>query len=493
MTVLAAIAFATFLLENDYFVALNKRFHNLGVHFASFYGGCTDFHVAVGVQQEDFVESNGIAFLYIADVVDIQKLAGFGLELQSLDFYDSVHFVVFCALVYPLGGLRREALKQPWRYDSVLRLQNYKIFLSSASLLTSFFTVNQNISRFCVSFIIGRTLTTALNSLTFLNLRFLLILQRKLGAMENARGRFAPSPTGRMHLGNVWAALLSYLSVKAKGGTWILRHEDLDPQRSKMEYARQIEDDLLWLGLQWDEGGLDDVGPHAPYCQSRRTEHYAALFEELRRKGMLYPCHCRRADLLAASAPHASDGTPVYAGTCRPETMPKLSSPEELIGSAVRLWVRDVDVEVDDMLFGKKSFPMDSESGDFVVRRADGTYAYQLAVVADDMAMGVTEVVRGCDLLSSAARQIYLYGLLGHVAPKYGHIPLLCNEAGQRLSKRDRSLSMEELRKHYSPRQIIGRLAFMSGLSDKPEDISPQEFIPLFSWHRLSVIESLIL
>ncbi len=173
--------------------------------------------------------------------------------------------------------------------------------------------------------------------------------------------------------------------------------------------------------------------------------------------------------------------------------MPKLSSPEELIGSAVRLWVRDVDVEVDDMLFGKKSFPMDSESGDFVVRRADGTYAYQLAVVADDMAMGVTEVVRGCDLLSSAARQIYLYGLLGHVAPKYGHIPLLCNEAGQRLSKRDRSLSMEELRKHYSPRQIIGRLAFMSGLSDKPEDISPQEFIPLFSWHRLSVIESLIL
>lgn len=313
------------------------------------------------------------------------------------------------------------------------------------------------------------------------------------------KGRFAPSPTGRMHLGNIWAALLSFLSVKKKGGSWILRHEDLDRQRSRREYALLIEDDLHWLGLEWDEGGLNETGVAAPYSQSLRAGHYEETLRRLADTGRLYPCVCRRADLLAASAPHAADGTPVYAGTCRPATMPLPPADcdiEEMKGKAIRLWVgnndSDSNIIVEDMLFGRRSYSLSTDCGDFIVRRADGNFAYQLAVVTDDIAMGVTEVVRGCDLLSSAARQIYLYRLLGHSTPRYGHIPLLCNAAGQRLSKRDNALSMTELRKHYSPQRIIGYLAYLAGLTDSMEELSPRDLIPLFSWDKLPDTERVI-
>lgn len=267
-------------------------------------------------------------------------------------------------------------------------------------------------------------------------------------------GRFAPSPTGRMHLGNVYAALQSYHSVKSRGGRWILRIEDLDSQRSRMEYARQLEDDLLWLGLEWDEGGIDNIGPNGPYCQSLRTEIYAEHLERLRLLGITYPCVCTRADILATQAPHQSDGRVIYGGRCRPLNMPMVAV-EHQGRHSTRLWVPDREISFIDRNFGKQTFNLALDCGDFILQRSDGQWAYQLAVVVDDALMGVTEVVRGADLLLSTAQQIYLYELLGYEVPEFAHIPLKTNAAGQRLAKRDASMSMEFLRKQFSPQEVI--------------------------------------
>lgn len=265
-------------------------------------------------------------------------------------------------------------------------------------------------------------------------------------------GRFAPSPTGRMHLGNVYAALMSYRSAKERGGRWILRIEDLDRQRSRMEYARQLEDDLLWLGLEWDEGGVDGTGPHGPYCQSERSAIYAEHLRRLQEMGMTYPCRCTRADIMATQAPHQSDGRVIYGGKCRPEGMPRRVSHD---GGATRLWVPDCSVEFCDRNFGPQRVNLARECGDFVLRRADGAWAYQLAVVVDDALMGVTEVVRGADLLLSTAQQIYLYELFGYRVPEFAHIPLLTNAAGDRLAKRDKGLDMGALRERFTPQEVI--------------------------------------
>ena len=297
-------------------------------------------------------------------------------------------------------------------------------------------------------------------------------------------GRFAPSPSGRMHLGNVFAALLSWLSAKKEGGRWILRIEDLDPGRSRLEHAKMIEDDLQWLGLEWDEGGLDDRGPNGPYRQSLRGEIYEQALKKLVDTGLTYPCYCTRADIMATQAPHESDGRVVYAGTCRPPFTP----PEGASPRATRLIVPDRTIAFTDRLYGPQHV---THCGDFVVRRADGAWAYQLAVVVDDALMGVTEVVRGSDLLLSSAQQIYLYELLGRHAPEFAHVPLLCNDAGQRLSKRDKSLSMEELRKEYTPQQIIGQLAYVAGILPEPFPISAQGLLPLFSWSAIKPTEKL--
>ncbi len=297
------------------------------------------------------------------------------------------------------------------------------------------------------------------------------------------RGRFAPSPSGRMHLGNVWAALLSWLSVKSRGGQWILRIEDLDPGRSREEYARLIEDDLHWLGLDWDEGGLSSEGPHAPYVQSLRSDLYADAFRKLEEKGLLYRCRCTRADIMATQAPHQADGRVVYSGHCRPSTRPPFVLSDER--GAVRLWVPDREVTFTDALFGPRSFNLAQQCGDFVVRRADSAWAYQLAVVVDDAEMGVTEVARGCDLLFSAAQQLYLYELLELPAPEFLHLPLLCNADGQRLSKRDASLSLGELRKHRSPEEIIGYLAHLAGLIPRPEAYRPVDLLEAYDLRKL--------
>ena len=306
-------------------------------------------------------------------------------------------------------------------------------------------------------------------------------------------GRFAPSPTGRMHLGNIFTAVLSWLSVRSRGGKWILRIEDLDPQRSKYEYARQLEDDLQWLGMTWDEGGIDNIGPHGPYRQSLRDDIYNQYLTRLKSTGLTYPCFCTRADIMATQAPHQSDGRVIYKGTCRPEEFPACKPLQEPARRhATRLFVPDEEIEFNDGVFGKQHSNLATDCGDFILQRADGAWAYQLAVVVDDALMGVTEVVRGSDLLLSTAQQLYLYGLLGFKAPAYVHLPLICNAEMKRLSKRDQSLSMEALRIRYSPDEIIGHIAALANLIPSYSPCSLKELIKLFSWDKIPKTMSIV-
>lgn len=304
-------------------------------------------------------------------------------------------------------------------------------------------------------------------------------------------GRFAPSPTGRMHLGNVFAAMMSWLSVRSAGGRWVLRIEDLDPQRSKLEYARRLEDDLHWLGLDWDEGGVDGLGGNGPYLQSLRGEIYEDALEKLKATGLTYPCFCTRADIMATQAPHQSDGRVIYAGTCRPKNMPcHIVEPERK--HATRIFVPDMDIDFTDRVYGGQRVNLSRHCGDFVVRRADGAWAYQLAVVVDDIAMGINEVVRGCDLLLSSAQQIYLYQLFNQTPPEYAHVPLICNLSGQRLSKRDKGLDMECLRLKYTPEQILGLLAYTAGIIDRNEPVSASDLVGQFDWDKIKAEEKII-
>ena len=287
------------------------------------------------------------------------------------------------------------------------------------------------------------------------------------------KGRFAPSPTGIMHLGNVMCALLSWLSAKSKDGTWVLRIEDLDPDRSRRQFADRLMRDLEWLGLTWDEG---------PYFQSERHERYAAALERLCAMDLVYPCFCTRADIMATQAPHESDGRIVYAGTCRARTYNK----EDMERAALRLKVPDREIAFTDGHYGPQRVNLSRHCGDFVIRRKDGAWAYQLAVVVDDAEMGITEVVRGSDLLLSSPQQIYLAELLGYPLPSFIHLPLLCNAQGQRLSKRDKSLDMEALRANFTAEEIIGRLAFLTGLKPDDAPCRPEELLKTFSWDKLS-------
>ena len=301
------------------------------------------------------------------------------------------------------------------------------------------------------------------------------------------KGRFAPSPTGRMHLGNVYSALLSWLSAKSQGGAWLLRIEDIDPQRSRQEFADQLMDDLRWLGLQWDEG---------PFYQSQRGAIYEEYLAKLHDLGLTYPCYCTRADILATQAPHESDGRVVYKGTCRPKEREKgkVKSEKLTIQSvsnnlakkpATRLIVPDEEISFVDNHYGPQSINLATHCGDFILRRADGAWAYQLAVVVDDALMEVTEVVRGRDLLLSVPQQIYLHKLLGFAPPSFCHLPLLCNQEGQRLCKRDKSLDLGELRKVHTPEEIIGRLAYFAGIIADIEPVSAKEVISEFSWDKV--------
>ena len=287
-------------------------------------------------------------------------------------------------------------------------------------------------------------------------------------------GRFAPTPSGRMHLGNVFAAMLAWLSVRSKDGQMVLRMEDLDTQRTSGEYAQILREDLLWLGLDWDV----ETAP-----QSKRSPVYEAYFQHLAALDLLYPCYCTRSQLHSVNAPHLADGTYVYPGTCRDLTDIQRQSFGR--APAWRVKVPDREWTVQDLVQGEYRENLLRDCGDFVVRRADGVFVYQLAVTVDDGEAGVTEVVRGMDLLSSAPRQMYLQELFGFSHPVYAHVPLLLAPDGRRLSKRDRDLDLGILRQKMKPEQLIGILACSAGLTEKPEAVSAKELAQHFVWSRV--------
>ena len=287
-------------------------------------------------------------------------------------------------------------------------------------------------------------------------------------------GRFAPTPSGRMHLGNVFAALMAWLSVRSKGGEMVLRMEDLDTQRTSGEYARILREDLRWLGLDYDR----ETPP-----QSARGAVYDTYFDKLAEMGLLYPCYCTRSQLHSVNAPHLSDGTYVYPGTCRNLTEMQRSAFHR--APAWRVRVPDRVWAVEDWVQGHYECNLATDCGDMVVRRADGVYVYQLAVTVDDGEAGVTEVVRGMDLLSSAPRQMYLQALLGFPHPAYAHVPMLLAPDGRRLSKRDKDLDLGQLRARVTPEKLIGTLAFCAGLIEKNEPVSARELAGEFRWDKL--------
>ena len=287
-------------------------------------------------------------------------------------------------------------------------------------------------------------------------------------------GRFAPTPSGRMHLGNVFAALIAWLSVKSRDGEMVLRMEELDTQRTSDALAQLLREDMTWLGLTWDR----ETEP-----QSRRSKVYEGYFQRLRELELLYPCYCTRSQLHSVNAPHLSDGTYVYAGTCR-----NLSEAQRAAFDRAPSWrvkVPDRVWTVEDHLQGTYRENLMTDCGDFVVRRADGVFVYQLAVTVDDGEAGVTEVVRGNDLLSSAPRQMYLQELFGFAHPAYGHVPMLMSVDGRRLSKRDKDLDLGVLRQKMKPEKLLGILAHSCGLIEKPEAASAKELAAVFSWEKI--------
>ena len=291
----------------------------------------------------------------------------------------------------------------------------------------------------------------------------------------NVVGRFAPTPSGRMHLGNVFAALIAWASVRSRDGEMVLRMEDLDTQRTSADFAAVLRDDLAWLGLDYDR----ETPP-----QSQRSEAYDQYFDLLQEKGLIYPCYCTRSQLHSVNAPHLSDGTYVYTGTCRNLTQEQRAAFDRK--PAWRVIVPDKLWTVEDKVQGHYELNLATQCGDMVMRRADGIYVYQLAVTVDDGEAGVTEVVRGMDLLSSAPRQMYLQELFGFPHPEYGHVPMLLAPDGRRLSKRDKDLDLGELRKRVTPEGLIGTLAFAAGLVDQNTAISARELAAEFSWEKLS-------
>lgn len=299
------------------------------------------------------------------------------------------------------------------------------------------------------------------------------------------RGRFAPSPSGRMHLGNLFSAVLAWASVRSAGGRLVLRMENLDPDRCREEYAALLAEDLAWMGLDWDEG-YGRGGVDGPYRQSGRTEHYAAAFRRLEEQGLVYPCYCTRAERLAASAPHRADGQAVYDGRCGDLTAAqRLAWEAEGRRPAWRVRVPDENTVFWDENMGRYAENLKKECGDFIIRRSDGVYAYQLAVVVDDGEMGINQVVRGRDLLDSTPRQLYLYRLLALEPPGFRHVPLLTAGDGRRLSKREKDLDMGALRERYSPGELLGIVAWLAGQILEPQPITPTELARRFDWGRV--------
>lgn len=272
------------------------------------------------------------------------------------------------------------------------------------------------------------------------------------------RGRLAPSPTGLLHLGHARTFWTAYQRATQANGVLVMRNEDLDPQRSKPEFTTAMLEDLRWLGIWWQEGP-DVGGPYAPYVQSRRRRFCLEAWRKLVQAGFVYPCRCSRKDLArSAQAPHDEDDEPLYPGTCRPHDSSKqIQPPESPVGVNWRFRVPDGEViAFEDGNFGAQSYVVGHDFGDFLVWRRDDVPAYQLAVVVDDAAMRITEVVRGADLLRSTARQILIYRSLRLTPPSWYHSPVMHDERGQRLAKRHDALSLRALREQgKTPDEVI--------------------------------------
>jgi len=304
-------------------------------------------------------------------------------------------------------------------------------------------------------------------------------------APRAARGRYAPSPTGPIHLGNARTALAAWLSVRSRGGTFLWRLEDIDTPRVVPGMAEMQQKDLAWLGLDWDEG---------IYVQSERTAFYEEALDRLAAAGRLFPCRRSRKDLQAlASAPHGPETGAPYPAAFRPQHLApgwyeelRAAGHSDAADAAIRFRVDNHPVKWTDRIYGPRVERVDETVGDFVLKRRDGLYAYQLAVVVDDLAMGIDDVVRGADLLDSTARQIQLIEALGGTPPAYAHVPLVVSPEGEKLSKRDRGLSLASLRSEGIPPQALtGWLAASLGLLDRPEPCRPADLVSLFAWERI--------
>jgi glutamyl-tRNA synthetase len=303
---------------------------------------------------------------------------------------------------------------------------------------------------------------------------------------RSPRGRYAPSPTGAIHLGNASTALVAWLAARSRGGAFVMRMEDLDRPRVRPGAAERILADLEWLGLDWDEGP-DRAGPHAPYEQSKRQPLYETAFATLRERDCVYRCFCSRRDVAgAASAPQTPGDEVHYPGTCRGLDPAEIA--EKIARGARPCWRFRVDGNADtaflDLAFGRQE---SAAIGDFVVWRADSTPAYQLAVVVDDAAMAIDEVVRGRDLLASTARQILLYRALDLASPAFGHVPLLMGPDGIRLSKRHEGVTLAELRDAgVSAERIVGFLASELGICPDPRPLRPASLVGGFDFSRIA-------
>ena len=289
-------------------------------------------------------------------------------------------------------------------------------------------------------------------------------------------GRFAPTPSGRLHLGNILCAMLAYLSARSKGGRFLLRIEDVDIPRCPRRLAQQCIEDLQWLGFTWD----GDV-----VYQSDRSDIYRDAIDRLTGDGHTYPCFCTRAQLMSLAAPNLGDTQVIYQRTCANLTPEEAAEKAKTRAPAIRLRVPDEDVSFTDGLFGLQQENLARDCGDFILCRSDGLYGYQLAVVVDDALQGVTEVVRGRDILSATPRQLYLQCLLGYDSPEYVHIPLLTDAHGRRLAKRDKDLDLTALSRRFPPEEILGFLAYSAGILPEIRPVSLEGLLPVFDWKKV--------
>lgn len=309
------------------------------------------------------------------------------------------------------------------------------------------------------------------------------------------RGRFAPSPTGLLHLGNAWSFLCAWLGARFQGGKIFLRIEDIDPNRSKPEFEAALQEDLLWLGLGWDEFSDAEIAA-AGLKFMRQSERFAAYskgLEQLEGLDLVYPCFCTRKELRnLAGAPQAGDaeGEGVYPGACR-NLQPDEIEAKKKAGTRFSLRLRFEEargayLNFNDLCLGLCSLSPAQAGGDFPLRRSDGVFAYQLAVVLDDMAMGINQVVRGVDILHSTPRQLFLYRHFGGTPPQYAHVPLVLDHEGERLAKRHASLTLRGLRAAgVRPESVIGYLAWWGGLRERFEPVTAAGLVEDFSFSRI--------